>query len=236
MTKQYHYVYLTTNLINGKQYVGEHTTNKINDAYCGSGHLLIKAYKKYGKHNFKREILEQFNSKKDAFIAQEKYINEYRTLAPYGYNISPKGGHDIKGSVSEETKKKISEHRSGIDPWNKGKKYSCPKISEALKGKPGLKGERNGMFGKGFLIEKEKNPFFGKHHSEQNKQNWSQIRKGIKFSKEHKEHLSESRVGTKNPLYGKLGKDNPNFGSKRSEETKQKMREKWIQRKLNKIS
>jgi hypothetical protein len=52
MEKRY-YIYITTNLINGKQYIGKHY-GLINDDYFGSGILLQKALKKYGKENFKK--------------------------------------------------------------------------------------------------------------------------------------------------------------------------------------
>jgi group I intron endonuclease len=105
-----HFVYITTNLINGKQYVGDHSTNNLEkDKYLGSGKTTLKfAIKKYGKINFKREILEFFPTRKEAFDAQEKYIIKYNTLTPNGYNISPKGGSQCSGGVSEETKKRMS--------------------------------------------------------------------------------------------------------------------------------
>ena len=79
-----------------------------NDPYLGSGRAyFLNAKKKYGKKNFRIEILEIYLSKKEAFDKQEKYIQKYNTLAPNGYNISPKGGLCVKDCHSEETKKKI---------------------------------------------------------------------------------------------------------------------------------
>ena len=73
---------------------------------------LLPAFKKYGKRNFTRKILEHFDSKEKAFAAQEKYIQELNTLAPFGYNISPTGGSQCSGGVSEETKLKMKKPKS----------------------------------------------------------------------------------------------------------------------------
>lgn len=70
MEKTFNFVYITTNLINGKKYIGDHSTNNINDNYLGSGKLLHKKILEYGKENFKREILEFFNTKQESFNAQ----------------------------------------------------------------------------------------------------------------------------------------------------------------------
>lgn len=52
-----HYVYITTNLINGMRYIGMHY-GELNDDYLGSGNLIQLAIQKYGKENFKKDILE----------------------------------------------------------------------------------------------------------------------------------------------------------------------------------
>ena len=109
--KLFNFVYLTTNLINGKQYIGDHSTNDLNCSntkyYLGGGRPYFKnALKEYRRKNFKKEILEFFPTKKEAFDAQEKYIIQYNTLTPDGYNISPKGGHQNRGGISKETSKK----------------------------------------------------------------------------------------------------------------------------------
>jgi hypothetical protein len=53
-------IYKTTNLINGKIYIGKDSKN--NSKYLGSGLLLKRAILKYGKENFKKEILEECSS------------------------------------------------------------------------------------------------------------------------------------------------------------------------------
>ena len=109
------FVYITTNLINGKQYVGSHNGQK--EGYMGSGVLILKAIKKYGPKNFRREILEENLSIEESRLNEEKYIKKYNTLQPNGYNISPTGGLGIYGCHSENTKRKIGNS-------NRGKKRS----------------------------------------------------------------------------------------------------------------
>lgn len=61
MENKFNFVYLTTNLINGKQYVGDHSTNNMErDYYLGSGKRFILSIKKYGKENFKRRNIRIF--------------------------------------------------------------------------------------------------------------------------------------------------------------------------------
>lgn len=108
MPKKFNFVYITTNLINRKQYVGDHTTNNLEkDNYLGSGTYFKNAVKKYGRQHFVKQILEQFETKEKAFIAQEKYIQQYNTLFPNGYNMSPTGGLNVKDFSKHSEKSKI---------------------------------------------------------------------------------------------------------------------------------
>lgn len=84
-------IYLTTNKINGKSYVGQHKYLKLYDGYIGSGSILKKAIKKYGKENFEIEYLETDLTENEVDWWEQWYIE---VLNPY-YNIS-KGGQGVR--------------------------------------------------------------------------------------------------------------------------------------------
>lgn len=111
------YNYITTNTLNGMQYVGMHSTSEVDDGYLGSGKIILNAIKKYGKENFTREIITFCSDVSTAFYNEGIYIEKYNTLKPNGYNLSPKGGNNIKDGWSEESRKKMSISK-------KGKKHS----------------------------------------------------------------------------------------------------------------
>ena len=61
-------IYQTTNLLNGKIYVGQDA--KDNPNYYGSGIILERSIKKYGISNFKKDIIERCKSKKELDIRE----------------------------------------------------------------------------------------------------------------------------------------------------------------------
>jgi len=181
----HHYVYIITNQLNGKQYVGDHSTNNLEDGYLGSGVLLLRAKKKYGKENFSREILEHFNTKQEAFDAQAKYINKFNTLKPNGYNLDPLGGHGTWGGyLSEESRKKISKSLSKSIKGRKLSEEHKKKLSEAKKGKKLSEEHRKKL---SEAAKKRPSNRKGQHHSEKTKQKLSKLNKGRKHSEETKQ-------------------------------------------------
>lgn len=134
MKYKYHFVYLTTNLINGKKYLGKHSTNTLEDGYLGSGTIINKAIKKYGKENFKREILEFCDSLEEAYNKEELTIKEYCAVELDEFYNLTKGGKGNKGYVpkfTEEWIKKISEGLKGKHLSDKHKEN----ISKSCKGR-----------------------------------------------------------------------------------------------------
>jgi len=108
-----HYIYKTTNLVNGKFYYGKHSTDNINDGYLGSGKLLLKAINKYGRENFNKEILTYCESSEDAFELEELVVNQDEVENRMCYNVKVGGrggGHNI--NHTECSKLKISNTKS----------------------------------------------------------------------------------------------------------------------------
>lgn len=112
--KIYGRIYLITNLINGKQYVGkterdikirlnEHNRKAKNNIVYGM--LIIKAIQKYNKENFKIEQIDVAYSKKELKLLEGVYISWFKTLDPNGYNVvNIINGRDRR---SEKTKNKM---------------------------------------------------------------------------------------------------------------------------------
>lgn len=102
-----YYIYLTTNLINGKKYIGQHK-GEINDSYLGSGVLLTKALEKYGKENFKKEILEICNSREEADEKEKFYIQKYSAVESEMFYNLQEGG--CKGDGWRSTQRWLKAH------------------------------------------------------------------------------------------------------------------------------
>jgi len=96
----FYYMYKITNKVNGKMYIGVHKTKKLDDGYMGSGLLIQKAIKKYGKENFEKEILEFFDSQKEMYEREHEVVNEEIVKDLRFYNLCQGG----TGFCSEDVK------------------------------------------------------------------------------------------------------------------------------------
>ena len=186
------YIYLTTNLINGKVYVGQQTTNTKN--YYGSGNLIKLALSKYGIHNFKKEILCYCSTVSDLNESERFYISKYNsTNKKIGYNIAIGGtdGTMLGRKHSELTKHKISQSHTGKILSDEHKK----KLSESKKGKKLPK--RTDEFKQKLRLAN-----LGKKHTKESKNKMSQSHKGKRLTEKTKYKMSEIKKGEKNHFYG----------------------------------
>ena len=142
MSKRRAWVYLTTNLINSKKYVGQTVTPLNGRKYVGSGKLIKAAIKKYGIENFKREDLFE-GTEYQVDLKEAEYIREFNAVESYDFYNLKEGGHH--GRHGEETKKLIGLKITGRKDSNETKK----KKSNAHKG--------------------EKNAFYNKKHTKKSR-------------------------------------------------------------------
>ena len=88
----YGYIYKTINLLNGKIYIGQHKSEIFDYSYYGSGKLFSSVFKKYGKNNFKCELLEWCHSKEELNEREIYYIEKYNAKdSNIGYNLADGG-------------------------------------------------------------------------------------------------------------------------------------------------
>lgn len=78
-------------MVNNKIYIGKHVTQNLSDSYMGSGKVLGRAVRKYGKDKFVRELLYDFNTE-DKMDAMERSIVDTEFLSRKDvYNVRPGG-------------------------------------------------------------------------------------------------------------------------------------------------
>jgi len=83
-------VYKTTNLVNGKIYIGRDVRNR--PSYLGSGKVFLRAIKKYGKNEFRKETLDHCPSLSILNEREKYWITFFNsTNKNIGYNIMEGG-------------------------------------------------------------------------------------------------------------------------------------------------
>lgn len=100
MMDKYYIIYRTTNLLNGRYYIGMHITTNIDDGYFGSGRRIKAEIKKYGRGNFERVVLEQAQSKKDLASREAELVTEKLRSDPLCLNL--KNGGEGGGRIWSE--------------------------------------------------------------------------------------------------------------------------------------
>lgn len=92
----FHVIYRTTNTINGKYYFGIHSTKDLNDRYLGSGIVLNRAIKKYGRSVFKKEIIASFDTRQEALDCERRTVTKELVENQKCYNRSIGGNSHIE--------------------------------------------------------------------------------------------------------------------------------------------
>lgn len=199
----YGIIYMTTCLVDGQRYIGQHKCKRDNDRYLGSGALLKKAIKEFGASSFVRETLCVCESEEELNQKEIEYIAKYNaTKDPDFYNICEGGkSNRFPGELNP-----MYGRRGPLAPAY-GKHHSPEWIQQM---RERMTGERNPMYGRKYTLEErmkfghpgESHWNYGQHWSDEvktkissgnkGKQCWN---KGLKLSDEHRRHLSEAKKG-----------------------------------------
>lgn len=149
-------LYEVRNTVNDKIYIGIHKTDDPYDDYLGSGKLIDRAIKKYGKENFSKKILDTFASLEDARNKEKEIVNEIFIGRDDTYNIAiggGLGGRELNGLTfanrkhTKETIEKLRVSSTGrscmteqgkqsISHHNKTNESRKQKLREAFAGVP----------------------------------------------------------------------------------------------------
>ena len=165
----YGIIYKVTNKVNKKIYIGQTTRilkcrmrEHINDQ---RKYYFHNALRKYGIDNFKWEIIERCDSKRELDEMEFHYIKQYDTFNG-GYNLTFGGEGSVGYKHSEETLKKLSL---------------------SLKGK--MSSENNPFYGKNHSEKSKKLMSVASFTSNKH------VNRGKKLSKEWRAKISKSNMG-----------------------------------------
>lgn len=177
----YYTLYRTTCLISGRIYIGVHETKDPNDKYLGSGEVLLKAIKKHGRKNFRKDVAAYFVSREEMYAMEKIIVNTafLNRSDVYNAKIGGFGGIQLTpeqeqlrriraaeavrtdayrkkaGEISKITQKvRYAENPVGTFKGKKHTENSKKAISE--KAKIHSQGERNSSFGRVFMYHAAK--------------------------------------------------------------------------------
>lgn len=212
-------VYIHTNKINGKVYIGqtknkpEHRWNN-GKGYTGSTYF-VNAINKYGWDGFLHEVIYDGLTQLEANYYEKYLIEYYNSTDPkYGYNIQ--SGGDREYNITEELRQKFRDRVTGENNPMYGKHHTeetKQKIRESEIGK----------------FDGDKNPFYGKKHTEEAKQKIRESRRNIS-GENHPMHGKSWNDDVKEKIRismtGKFdGENNPFYGKRHTDESKRKISE-----------
>lgn len=181
------YVYKIMCKITGEYYFGSSFRAK-SDQYWGGGKRIRAQIAQYGKENFIKEILGEFDDRTIAHQVENQYIAKFRNdekclnerlehqFGLYGEESRTKNSTAKRGKHrTEETRAKISAARLGKHHTDKTR----AKLSASHRG--------------------EKNPMYGKRFSEETRAKMSAAKRGK--PQQHKKHWRKNPVTGKHEYY-----------------------------------
>lgn len=198
--KKFHFIYKTTNLLNGKYYLGMHSTSNLDDGYMGSGKRLRYSINKYGKDNHVVEILEYLETRELLLQREAEMVNLNEIAKKECMNLKVGGDGGFTLDIQ----------KMGIKAWLEKYSGGTEHLDWVTQG-----GKEK--FKKHGIPKNFKYDSTGKKHSDETKQNMSETRKG-------------TGIGETNSQYGTCWITNDGLNKKiKKEELETYLIEGWVQ-------
>lgn len=193
-----HYIYLTTDHIHNKKYIGKHF-GELNDDYYGSGNIIKRIIDKYGKDRLSKKILYISETAEENNLKEKEFIALYNAVESSDfYNISSGGdGGDIFHNLPSWQQEELKEASRKRFMGENNPRYGIH-LSEEVKNKIRYNRDTSYMQTEEYkqkmslAVSGEKNGMYGKKHTEESKKKMSENSKG-------------KTSGEKNGMYGKKG-------------------------------
>lgn len=224
-------IYLVTNRINGKQYVGQ-TVRTISyrrkrhekGASPNSRMLICRALARYGIDNFDWDEVYSDVPDEDLNRLEMEAIKWYNSKSPNGYNLTDggEGGAIFFGPHSKESRDKIGlamrgrklteKHKIKIGLTSMGRKHPPRSEESRQKSSLAMMGFRHSQESKDKMSKTRKgrpSTMLGKHHSLKTKMLLSVLQKGKKkkpLTDEHKNKISKAVMGRKDSIETRMKK------------------------------
>lgn len=112
----YGFIYITTNIVNGKRYLGKCKSSRPGSStYLGSGKRLKQAIAKYGSNNFTREIISYAKDTNDLWEQEYFFLIFFDCVnSQHWYNMAwqnTRGFSDKKHNADTKSKMKANYKR-----------------------------------------------------------------------------------------------------------------------------
>lgn len=198
--KPFGIIYKATCSVNGKTYVGQ-TVKQLSKRAAGhktesnilrNNNHFHNSIRKHGYDNFTWEVLMECSSREELNLMETTMIKAHHSHASEGGYNSTWGGDGISGyKFTEEQKKHIRESHIGLGGWKwtqeAKEKHSIIQKNriispdELLKRKaPKTEKHKQNLRGKRPSVTGDKNPMYGKTHTDDVKQLLRDIKTGTK--------------------------------------------------------
>ena len=185
----YGYVYKTTDLRNGKIYVGRHKSDEFDSSYFGSGNIIKRIIENNSTDILSCEILQECYSHDEMCNAEKYWIAKLDSKNPeIGYNIADGGEFGYSGGMTGHHQSDKQKRAASIACSYKRSDETRKKLSIALQGNKNASGNKG-----------RKGTFIGRHHSQETK-DILRIKCSEKAKLQHQNMSEEEKIARGNKI------------------------------------